>query len=549
MGKTAYYGGDIATMGGDKEEYVECVVTEDKQIVFVGAVTEGLEKLCKTDKHVDLKGKCLMPGFIDPHIHPSMAALILSMDFITPFDWNLPDRTIKGVRTKDEYLENLKTLISSKKKEENNWVITWGYHHYFHGQISKDLLDKLSPERPLLVWHRSFHEVFLNSAALNDLECEDEQALKSHHQVDWNNGHFFEKGMEVLISGSTLFLILLPYLEGGYKSAVRAIEAGGITTIADMEFPMIDESLEFEMCNKILKSTQTKFSTYCVPSSRFYLKNTGSHAAAIKQISEKSEKLSNDQLHMYTDHAKVIGDGAFFSQLMQMKDGYTDGHSGEWFTDPEDMEETMREYWKHNFQIHVHTNGDLAMEVVLDIVQKLSKEMPRKLHRTTIEHAGFFTKDQASRLKELDCLVSANPYYHYVLADKYSEVGLGPARAETMCPLGLLEQAGVPLALHSDFTMAPAQPLLLAWAAINRVTAVLKKCNHPELALSVFNALRGITLTAAEVLGISDKVGSIEVGKEANLVILEENPFKIDPMNIKDIKVIRSVFRGSSTVH
>ena len=83
----------------------------------------------------------------------------------------------------------------------------------------------------------------------------------------------------------------------------------------------------------------------------------------------------------------------------------------------------MTEYWKEGFQIHVHTNGDLAMEVVLNIVEELMNKWPRGTnHRTTIEHAGFFTKDQAKRIARLKCLVSAQPYYNYCLADKYSEV-------------------------------------------------------------------------------------------------------------------------------
>ena len=87
------------------------------------------------------------------------------------------------------------------------------------------------------------------------------------------------------------------------------------------------------------------------------------------------------------------------------------------------MKEVMAQYWKEGFQIHIHTNGDLAMEVVLNIVEELSLNWPRgKDHRTTIEHAGFFTKDQAKRLATLNCLVSAQPYYNYCLADKYSEV-------------------------------------------------------------------------------------------------------------------------------
>ena len=96
---------------------------------------------------------------------------------------------------------------------------------------------------------------------------------------------------------------------------------------------------------------------------------------------------------------------------------------GQWFTKPEEMKEAMECYWKEGFQIHVHTNGDLAMEVVLDIVEDLSMKWPRGTnHRTTIEHAGFFTRDQAKLLAKLNCLVSGQPYYNYCLADKYSEV-------------------------------------------------------------------------------------------------------------------------------
>ena len=242
----------------------------------------------------------------------------------------------------------------------------------------------------------------------------------------------------------------------------------------------------------------------------------GSHEEAIEEIRVKSSKFSDSKVKMFPDHVKVIGDGAFFSQLMQMKDGYLDGHQvhlllllmlkcccqGQWFTPPEVTKDTMRHYWRENFQIHVHTNGDLAMELVLDIVEALSQEIARPDHRTTIEHAGFFTRDQAERQQRLGCLVSAQPYYHHVLADKYSELGLGEERASRMCPLGLLEQLGVNFALHSDFTMAPAQPLLLAWCAVNRVTLESGRQNHPELCISPFTALRGLKSIVSSSLSL-----------------------------------------------
>ena len=133
------------------------------------------------------------------------------------------------------------------------------------------------------------------------------------------------------------------------------------------------------------------------------------------------------------------------------------------------------------------------MEVVLDIVERLSASQARPDHRTTIEHAGIFSPEQAERLSQAGCLVSAQPYYHYTLADKYRQVGLGPDRASRMCPLGLLEKLGVRLALHSDFTMAPANPLLLAWCAVNRLTVEDEagQSGTPDLCISPYTAIRG----------------------------------------------------------
>ena len=206
--------------------------------------------------------------------------------------------------------------------------------------------------------------------------------------------------MENLLTKSTLFLTVLDRLEDGYRSAVAAIHAGGITTIADLEFPMFNEEVDFEFASRVLKSSAAQFSTYCVPSSRIYGKMTGSHKDAVHEIKRKAKSFSDGKVTMFGDHVKVFADGAFFSQLMQMKDGYTDGHSGEWFTSPEELEEAMAVYWAAGFQIHVHTNGDLAMELVLDIVERLGARQPRPDHRTTIEHAGVFSEEQAVRIRE-----------------------------------------------------------------------------------------------------------------------------------------------------
>ena len=93
------------------------------------------------------------------------------MDWITPFDWSLPDRKLTGVRTREEYRERLKALVEFKTVEDG-MIITWGYHHFFHGSISRAELDEICPDKPLIVWHRSFHELYTNTVAMSQAEYE-----------------------------------------------------------------------------------------------------------------------------------------------------------------------------------------------------------------------------------------------------------------------------------------------------------------------------------------------------------------------------------------
>ena len=319
-----------------------------------------------------------------------------------------------------------------------------------------------------------------------------------------------------------------------------------MTAVADLEFPLMDETLELKRSNEILKDkNKTHFSTYCVASGRNYARICdGDFQKTAEHIKKVAGEFSDDQVIMYPDHVKALCDGAFYSQLMQMADGYMDGHEGEWITPPADLEKMMRVFWRNGFQIHVHTNGDLGMKTLLDVVETLMNESPRENHRTTIEHAGYFTEEQADRIAKLGLLVSAAPYYFYTLADSYSERGLGKKRAHSMVPMKWLFDRGVPTAFHSDFTMAPSQPLLLAWSAINRVTAE-GNCYREDLKVTPYQGMEAITKNAAIIMGTDDIMGTIEGGKLANFTILEQNPLAVDETAIKDIKIFAaSVYKG-----
>lgn len=148
-----------------------------------------------------------------------------------------------------------------------------------------------------------------------------------------------------------------------------------------------------------------------------------------------------------------------------------------------------------------------------------------------------------ARLAGLGAIVSANPYYLTALSDRYGEIGLGPERADELVPIGDVVARGVPVSFHSDMPMAPAQPLLLVWAAVNRTT-VSGRVAGPEQRLSVAQALRAVTIDAAQSLRMETEVGSIAPGKLANFTILEADPFEVDAAAIKDIAVWGTVFEG-----
>ena len=171
------------------------------------------------------------------------------------------------------------------------------------------------------------------------------------------------------------------------------------------------------------------------------------------------------------------------------------------------------------------------------------KRNPRKDHRTTFHHVGLFDAAQAQRTADLGVEISANPYYLWALADKYGETGLGKERAANMVALKEFTKRGIPVSLHSDFAMAPAEPLVLAWVAATRAVASGKIMN-PEQKISMFDAMKGITITAARTFEMEHEIGSIKVGKEASFTLLEQNPFKIAPEKLKDIPVVGVVYKG-----
>lgn len=529
----------IITMDAGNPE-ATAVAVDDDRIIAVGSIASIEKSLSGHNLLVNktLADKVIMPGFVENHLHPTLAGLLFPSVFITPFDWNLPGRPVKGVQGSKAYRTKLRE-VEAGLRTPDEWLITWGYHQYFHGKLDRAAVNAISATRPIIVWHRSFHEIIANDAALKTLGIE-EAEFAGHPAIDFAKGHFWETGLFAIFPKLQPIILNPERFKAGILGGLEHARSNGITTLCDQGVPMFDLDMEFNYLQQVLTENKLPLRTLLIGNAKS-LGLKGNDAAL--QIMESLPQRDTDAVKYLPKQVKLLADGAFYSQLMQMEDGYLDGHHGEWIMDPEELEAAARVYWQAGYQLHIHVNGDKGLNVVLAVIEKLQREYPRPDHQTVLHHFGYSAPEQIARVAKLGIAVSANPYYLWVLGNKYSEIGLGPERAHYITRLGALERNMVPISLHSDLPMAPAAPLTLAAVAASRVSA---KGNvlAPEEKLSVETALRGITIEAARAIQQQDSIGSIEVGKLADFTVLEQDPYAVKAENLKNIPVWGTVLGG-----
>lgn len=536
----------------DAAPRAEAIAVARGRIVAVGSFEECVAR-CDADAVMDdqFTDHVLLPGLIDQHLHPILAATTLTTEVIAPERWVMPRRTFEAAENAEQYRQLLGQ--AHERLPAGEWLFSWGYHRQWHGELTRTDIDELCGDRPVAIWQRACHEWHLNTAALDGLgvtrETFEGRGFMSE-QVDFDKGHFWENGAFALLAPILFprFATAERYREG-LAQMIEYLHMNGVTAINE---PGISWSVEpWELYQELLGADDVPFtSTFLIDGRNQSVKGIETKDILADADRQHTRATRSDKVHLVPGQVKLFCDGAGISQLMQMVDDYVDhdgqpnpDHHGEWLMEPEELRRVFDVYWDAGWQIHIHVNGDLGVQILLDVLEDAQRRNPRADHRMVFVHFMNSTDEQVARIAELGAIVSINPYYPIGFADKFSEAGLGPTRADVMARSGSVVRAGIPLSYHSDLPMCPSDPLAMAGWGAGRLT-LSGRVAGPDQRISIHDALKAVTIGAAYSWRREHDLGSIAVGKIANLTVVDGDPYDQDPTRLGSIPVIGSMYEG-----
>lgn len=531
-----YFNGNILTMEDDLRQ-VEAVLVKAGKIAGIGNADSIKEWQSDAVEMIDLKGKTLLPGFIDAHSHFAIASQMMRQANIS----SPPAGEIESIGGMVEQLKNHQKKLTIVDGE---WVVGWGYDPDLLEEKrhpNKLDLDKDFPNHPVFLLHVSAHMAVLNSKALEMVGIDEKSKAPEGGVIvklpDSNepSGLLQEKAVEEVVKilprpSMTESLSLLEEVQEFYASR-------GITTAQDglTDLPIF-KALEkaamlglFSLDLEVLGSFRQVDEWLEDYSDRFGKNKNGLRLAGIKVVSDGSPQ----------------GKTAFFSKpYLTEVPGCVHTCRGLPTVKKEELNDIIQRAYQKDIQVYVHANGDSSIDMLLDAHEEASANIGGKVNdlRTVVIHSQFVRPDQLERYKAYGFVPAYFTNHAFFWGDVHRE-NLGEERAAFLSPMKTSMDMGIVCTNHTDFIVTPLNQLFLTWTAVNRQTRSGQILGEAER-LSPWEALKTITINAAYQHKTEAVKGSIAVGKLADFVVLSDNPLTIDPMKIKDIEVLRTIKEG-----
>lgn len=515
------------------------VAVRDGRILGVGTLEE-LASWGEFTLDEQFADKVLMPGLIEGHAH-TMEGTLWQNTYCGYFDRMDPDGTIwSGLKSIDAVLERL-SEAEARLQDPDAPLPGWQLDPiYFNNErVTRADLDKVSSTRPIGVMHASGHIMNVNTKAL-----ELGGMLKpgiNHPGVPLGpdglpTGEL--KGPEVMTPIGVHVGFdrdMLACDERGLRDFGKLCVRAGVTTVTDLAARLNPEAVDM-----MLAVTGEASYPARVVALRYFM---GMSPAELIDEVVGLKAQSTDRLRL--GRIKVVTDGSIqgFSARLRWPGYHNGAPNGLWYVSPQQLKDVLTLALEKDLQVHTHTNGDEATDLVLDTMEQALLEQPRIEHRTTIQHCQLADSAQFHRMGKLGMCVNLFANHHFYWGDEHYNLTVGPERAQRMNACATALANGVPMGIHSDAPITPLAPLFTAWCAVNRITASGRTQGDSEK-ISVADALYAITMGAAYTLKMDHEVGSIEVGKHADFAVLEDDPTDVEPMALKDIGVWGTVQGG-----
>lgn len=542
-----YFENGVIYTVDENDSVAEALAIKGGEIIFVGSATDGQMYKDSATEVMDLDGQMMLPGFIDGHIHP------VSPGF---FDFSLV-----GITDVDGIMDTLEQHVRENPDKES--YIGFGYMtSIFLGDElqkgpKKERLDEIVPDKPIFVISFDGHAVWLNSKAFEaaGITKETESTPGGEIVKDDATGELWgtvkDTAMSLLPISSVKEEKVVPALREfnaglnslGYTS-IMAIPGDGTMSVPWEGYAYLEENDELTLRMHGLGSV-TGWKT----------------EENLLALEELKETYSSDLVKLVG--AKIFADGVLDSESAYLIDPYSDdpesrGASG-W--EPDALNEATAAVNEIGVLSHFHAIGDQAVRMALDAVEYAQENIPDSNQRNAITHMQLIADEDLPRFGEMDVVAVANPYWHLKEPGYFEPIehtALGE-RAEYEYPLRSLKDNGAAMAFASDFPVTSVpNPFLAIETGVTRNLADGAEYGveditdmddaiyllNPEERLTVEDMIRGFTAGGAYAMMAEDITGTLETGKSADLIIIDQNLLTVDPLKISDTKVLKTYFQG-----
>jgi predicted amidohydrolase YtcJ/uncharacterized lipoprotein YbaY len=542
-----YFNGKIITVDDDNPK-ATAVAIKDGMIIYVGDIRGSKPLMADSTRQIDLQGKTMVPGFVDAHGHVVSAGIQAASANLLP----MPDGEVNSF---GQLVDTLKAWEATAKGaefiENTGWLVGFGFDD---SQLEEqafptaEVLEQVSRDKPMMIIHQSGHFGVFNRKALElagitdcrkevpggSIRCKADGQTPSG--VLEENAFFgalavFQASVDDAYNLDLFGQGMRNFARFGYTTAQEGRAFAPTVATAEAKAAqgplLIDVALYVDYTSKDLLDTSAYYSGSGYDGIGY---NNGLRIAGLKLTIDGSPQ----------------GKTAWLSQpYFVPPEGQDKDYAGYAAMMEEQVNAEVMDAFANNRQVLVHCNGDAAIDRYLNAIEQAIEEHGLKDRRNVLIHGQTLRKDQIGRVKELDVMPSLFPMHTFYWGDWHRDSVLGPERAAYISPTRDVLDAGMVFSSHHDAPVANPDSMRVLSATVTRVTRSGEVLG-PDQRVTPYEGLKAITIWPA-YQHFEEKVkGSIEVGKQADFVILSADPLTVDPLTIADIKVLQTINDGQT---